>query len=83
MNVDLEPGAIDENEVARRATRANSKPPCVQELTDPLQVTEADDDINVLVGPSLNSEERVDAPTTVEPDLNAGGLDELKQLDEG
>ncbi len=81
MNVDLEPGAIDENEVARGATRPNGKPPCVKELAELLKVVEAHDDINVLVGPSLDSEERVDAPTTVEPDLNAGGIDELKQLD--
>jgi hypothetical protein len=83
MNVDLEPGAIDENKVARRATRPNGESPCVKELADLQKVADAHDDINVLVGPSLDSEERVDAPTTVEPDLNAGGLDELKQLDKG
>lgn len=80
VDVDLEPGAICKNEVGFRTARPPLKAPALQDLLQPREVCDAQDDVDILVRSCLGAENRIDGPTAVEPDLDPGRLEYLKEI---
>ena len=83
MDVNFTTGGIRENEVARRTTRPDDEALTVKNVTELLSVTQSRNDIDVFVWPSLLAEKRINTPTAVEPYLDMGVVQQLKQLHNG
>ena len=67
MNVDLEPGAIGEDEGGWRRALPDCKSPALQYLLELQDIGDAQDDVAILVASGRPPEERIDALATVEP----------------
>src|SRR5437660_342042 len=83
VNVNLEARGVHQHEVAGRATVPESEPLVPKDLAQLSQIPDPHDDIDVLVWPSLHTEERINAPAAVEPYLEIRVDEESEQLNQG
>src|SRR5437879_11187796 len=83
VNVNLEARGVHQYEVTGRATVPESKPFVPKDLAQLSQIPDPHDEIDVLVWPSLHTEERINAPAPVEPCLEHRVDEELEQLNQG
>lgn len=80
MNIDLKPLLIGENERVRWYAVPDCEVLVTKDISQLWYVRDAQDDVNVSVTPSLPSQERVDSPSTVEPHIYRGFIEQTEQL---
>src|SRR5438445_5133464 len=83
VNVNPQARRGHQYEVAGRATVPESEPFVPKDLAQLSQIPDPHDEIDVLVWPSLHTEERINAPAPVEPYLEIRVDEELEQLNQG
>jgi len=74
VNVDLAPERIDHHEAPRRAPSDKGVSEAREQLDDPGRVVKLDHEVEVIMLACLMTEQRVDTPAPVEPDIDFVGL---------
>ncbi len=81
MDVHLPPEPVDHDEALRSSTGDELVPEPLEELDDAVGRGELRDQVEVVVDAGLEPEERVDAPSTVEPDSDTVALEHVDDLE--
>ena len=82
MHIDLKPLLIGENERGGGRAVLDGEAPATEDVAQPGHVGDGDNEVDVSVTPSLPSQEGVDSPSTVEPHLYRGCIQQTQQLNQ-